>query len=202
MVVHRVVSIVGTALLAAVLFVASGRETRATAAPDWPAFTAVYRVDGLSRGHEGEPVTTVWRLTYRDVRHWRKELVTGSDPREVGTVMAMAGTTYTLYSAVTKDTMASEYPDAPVVPERWLVPDRERFLLGRGYTRTSDADGRHTRYTKTERYPCAPTPCAVPDFRATETIVYEMASGLPVALTTEVEGVVRQRITIITLDLP
>lgn len=202
MVICRIASIVGTALLAAVLFVASGREARATAAPDWPAFTVVYRVEGLSRGHEGEPMTAIWRLTYRDVRHWRKELIEGGVPREVGTVMAMAGTTYTLYAAVARDTMTSEYPDTSVVPERWLMPDRERFLLGQGYTQTSDPDGRHTRYSKTERYPCVAAPCAAPDFQTTETIVYETASGFPVALTTEVDGVIRQRIIIIALGLP
>lgn len=147
-------------------------------------------------------MTAIWRLTYQDVRHWRKALVMGGASHEVGTVMAMAGTTYTLYSAVARDTMTSEYPDTSVVPERWLIPDRERFLLGQGYTQTSDPNGQHTRYSKTERYPCAPTPCAMPDFQTTETIVYETASGFPVALTTEVDGAIRQRIIIIALDLP
>jgi len=60
----------------------------------------------------------------------------------------------------------------------------------------------HTRYTLSERYPCAPTPCVAPDFQATATIMYETASGPPVALTTEVDGVVRQRITLTELRLP
>ena len=200
---HRLIGIVGISFLLVMLTVASGREVRATAAPDWPAFTAVYRVEGLSRGHEGEPVTAVWRLTYHDVRHWRKELVEGGESREVGTVMAMAGTTYTLYSAVARETTMREYPDAPVVPERWLLPAGERFLVGQGYTKTTDADGRFTRYTLSERYPCPVAPCAAkPDFLATETIVYRNDLGLPVALTTEVDGAIRQRITITELRLP
>ncbi len=200
---HRMVGLVVVSLLVAILTVASGHETRANAATDWPAFTAVYRAEGLSRGHEGEPVTTIWRLTYRDLRHWRKEVIASDDPRAIGTVSEMADTAYTQDSAITRHAATSEYPDAPVVPERWLVPNRERFLVAQGYTRAIDAKRQQARYTKSARYPCSIASCAAtPTFLATETIVYRLDLGLPVEVISEVEGMVRERITLVELTLP
>ncbi len=196
----------------------AGPASAASAARALPAMTLTYRVESKRHGLDQPATVRVWQLAYQDERRWRKELVQSSDPREIGAVMGMQGTTYTQYSAVTRRTTTEELPQAPMAPEQWLIPDRERFLEGKGYRKAPDADGQLVRYTKTETHLClAPSPpgeqpltgvvqpavCGIaPNFQATETIVYRTDLGVPTAVTMQVEGLTTQSVVVTQLTTP
>lgn len=201
----------------ALLTSGTGPTSATTAAKPLPAMQLAYAVESKRDGLDQPATVRAWQLSYQDERHWRKELVRSSDPREVGAVMSMQGTTYTEYSAVTKHTLTQEFPEVPMVPEQWLIPDRERFLEGKGYTKVLGASGTRAIYSKTEIHPCLAQPprserkltgvvqplvCEVnPTFQATEAIVYRTDLGVPIEVTMVVEGITTQR-TVVTQLTP
>ena len=186
----------------------------------WPAMTLVYEVTSKQRGLDNPAETRRWRLTYQDQRHWRKELLdSAADPREVGTIYRFEGTTYTVYSALVRQTVhTEEYPAEPLAPERWFFPGRERALEGKGYAKQIAPDGRHTKYVKTETVRCEvddvvrgrqatgvtqPPSCATsPTYQATETVVYRADLVVPVEITTMVGGETAERMVLTESTTP
>ena len=190
----------------------------AAAAPDWPAMTLVYRDEGKTEGLTRGTTTKVWRLSYQDARHWQKELLEDSAlSANVGTIERLQGTTYTAYSAVTKDTFTKEYPASGgiLVPEQWLSPGREQALPAKGYIQSTAADAKQTSYAKTESLPCQPdadgkltgviqpASCATaPTYAVQETITYQRDRGLPVEISTLSGQTVIHHIVVTELSFP
>ena len=216
--------LVGTAIVVVGVIVAAGvaglmpdaSAVTAATAGDWSAMTLVYQNEGKHQGLNAPADTTIWTLSYQDSRHWRKELTRSSaNAGAVGSVDSLQGTTFTSYSAITGATFTREYLDAPIVPERWFVPGRDRALEGKGYTKVVSADGQRVTYAKTETWPCQQDDpgvgrlltgvtqsahCATaPTFQETETIVYRADLAVPIEITHEVEGIVTERIVVTQL---
>lgn len=201
-------------------FAAPGTTTAAPATGSWPAMTLVYQIQGKHRGLNAPMDTQIWKLSYQNERQWRKELVSSSaDPREIGTVYSFEGTTYTVYSAVVKQLVhTSQYPDAPMTPERWFARGRDRVLESKGYTKIADVGGQSVRYVKTDTVPCErdnpgvgkqltgttePAKCATaPAYQITETIVYRVDLAVPIEIINQIDGEIVQHIIVTQLTTP
>ena len=202
-------------------FVTPSLSNRASAEPviqPWPAMDLVYEIEGKFQGLDAPTGTKVWKLSYEDSHHWRKELIANSlDPKEVGAVATFQDTTYTVYSAALGQVIhRGQYTDAPMAPEQWFFSGRDQVLESRGYTNTLNVEGQRVSYTKTETIPCEehslgqpegfgktqPTICKTsPTYLATETIVYRMDPVVPVEVITQIAGEIVQHITVTELTI-
>lgn len=181
----------------------------------WPALIVVYRVEGKFHGLNAPTDTEVWKLSYQDARHWQKQLLSSTfEPQAVGTVMSFQDSTYSVYSAVTKNT-STQRLDAPVVPEPWLVPGRDQVLVHKGFTRLVGATTGQVSYIRTESVPCQPDPtrslngsrqpagCASsPTYQSLETITYRTDLALPIEVVSQLGSDTVKHIVVTQVTTP
>lgn len=205
-------------LLLLVAAIASvGLLTIATATPapaaesqsEWPSMTLTYAIEGKFGGLDQPTTVQTWQLSYDDQHHWSKERVADTgEPRTVGEIHRLEGTTFSTYSAESGTTVSNEKPNVAV--DWWLLPGREVKLQDQGYEEEPDPERSLVRYTKTESWPCdrtipesvgvtQPDSCATDDtFEVTESVLYrtDVTPMLPIELTTAFNGDVTSTITV------
>ena len=94
-----------------------------------------------SRDQSLGPHKLVWKLEYTSKRNWTKTLIENPNaPSSEGTMEQFDDTLLTITLAADggappgeQRTIETEYPDAPVAPEPWLMLDNDLRLLDYGY---------------------------------------------------------------------
>lgn len=185
---------------------------------EWPALTLTYQLDERANGLSGGVTTKVWKLSYQDSHHWRKELLQDTaNPGKVGSVESFQGRTYTEESALLKHTFTKVYDnDVPVVPEQWLMPGREPALVTKGYAKNAASAGQEV-YAMTESMACQaddpqapvaatgntqPATCAKgKTYDQSETITYRTDLHIPIEVVNRTGGVITRHATITQLTL-
>lgn len=183
---------------------ANGVNASTSSAPErpasWPPFRMVYEIHDKTLD-EG---TTIWQLEYVSEGDWTKTLLQDPrDPGASGSTERFLDETLTITRLGTTDattgkpwTMVSTFPDAPVAPEPWLLPDADLKLTERGYLQETNPDNNTLTFVLDGTAPC-PDDAVIPascisdhTYSAVEETVFttEIQPPLTISFTSKVDG--------------
>lgn len=172
-----------------------------------------YEEFGHTHGAAAPPTTTTWRLTWHSLGQWQREPVTSeANPQAEGETYQFDGQQFTVDLALpgAEDIVIDHTVGVPVMPNFWLVPDRDTALASKGFHKSAGPTADLVQYRRDVETPCtAADPSKLPascetdsTFIRTETIIYTTAitHPMPVLLVDEIDGQVFSRIAVLTVE--